>query len=156
MRANEIGRLRDRAGGGEQDLREDPYGRAHDERRQAEDDRELRGVDPAETLTPAAGDGEPPPVEDDEELGGTERRAGVDVARPESENVGGGRERAEPDRHRLAGAAKDPDRQADHAHRDPSERARMEVSEKRVPIERSEDLRRVRQTEERGEREDRE
>src|SRR5207237_4348047 len=54
----------------------------------------------------------------------------------------------------LAFASEEPDRDADHTHRDPAECPGMEMREQRVPIERAEELRRVRETEKRRERED--
>src|SRR4029077_4973235 len=102
------------------------------------------------------GDDPPPPIEDDEELERAEESTRREVTGPEREEVRRGGDTGEQHvaRQRRARAREHPDRHPDHAHRDPAERARMEVREQRVGRERAEDPGRVREPEERGETED--
>jgi len=141
MSADEIEGRRQDVARREQYLHRDAERRANDEGREPEDDRQLRDIqapDPGPaTSTPVD---EPPPVHDDRELRKAEDATKDVDAGPERHDVGGRGERAE--HHRcgeiLVSAGEDPDRDADHAHRDPAECPGVEMREQRVAIERAE------------------
>ncbi len=158
MRADEVGTRRELIAGSKDDLNDHPKRGADDEGRQTKYDGELRDVETTEAFRHAPRYREPPPVEDDEKLDRSEDRPRLEVPGPEREHIRRGRDRTQHHApcERRSGAAEDPDRETDHAHRDPPERARVEVRQQRVAIKRSEELRRVRQAEKRRKREDEE